>query len=156
MGVYRASVLQNIATNPKEEGRKQMLVVGLKRLVGVGLGIGFGSFCYAKATHVTPQTLFSGANDKFRTFFTPLRDQPTSDGIVEFEAQWNSEVEGSHVSNEPVQVGSSGRPEDVWAFPQEEVQQGLQQMEDQRRQQVLSNRQQQPLRDNSVSSTTPD
>ena len=69
------------------------------------------------------------------------------------------QVEGSHVSNEPVQVESSGRPEDVWAFPQEEVQQGLQQMEDQRRQQgvvVLSNRQQQPLQDNTVSSTTPD
>ena len=68
------------------------------------------------------------------------------------------QVEGSHVSNEPVQVESSGRPEDVWAFPQEEVQQGLQQMEDQRRQQgvvVLSNRQQ-PLQDNTVSSTTPD
>ena len=69
------------------------------------------------------------------------------------------QVEGSHVSNEPIQVGSSGRAEDVWAFPQEEVQQGLQQMEDQRRQQgvvVLSNRQQQPLQDNNVSSTTPD
>ena len=69
------------------------------------------------------------------------------------------QVEGSHVSNEPIQVGSSGRPEDVWAFPQEEVQQGLQQMEDQRRQQgvvVLSNRQQQPIQDNTVSSTTPD
>ena len=69
------------------------------------------------------------------------------------------QVEGSHESNEPVQDGSSGRPEDVWAFPQEQVQQGLQQMEDQRRQQgvvVLSNRQQQPLQDNTVSSTTPD
>ena len=70
------------------------------------------------------------------------------------------QVEGSHVSNEPIQVGSSGGPEDVWAFPQEEVQQGLQQMEDQRRQPgvvVLSNRQQQqPLQDNTVSSTTPD
>ena len=69
------------------------------------------------------------------------------------------QVEGSHVSNEPIQVGSSGRPEDVWAFPEEEVQQGLQQMEDQWRQQgvvVLSNRQQQPIQDNTVSSTTPD
>ena len=70
------------------------------------------------------------------------------------------QVEGSEqVSNEPVQGGSSGRAEDVWAFPQEEVQQGLSQMEDQRRQQgvvVLSNRQQQPLQDNTVSSTTPD
>ena len=70
------------------------------------------------------------------------------------------QVEGSeHVSIEPIQGGSSGRAEDVWAFPQEEVQQGRQQMEDQRRQQgvvVLSNRQQQPLQDNTVSSTTPD
>ena len=70
------------------------------------------------------------------------------------------QVEGSeHVNNEPVQGGSSGRAEDVWAFPQEEVQQGLQQMEDQRRQQgvvVSSSRQQQPIQDNTVSSTTPD
>ena len=61
----------------------------------------------------------------------------------------------------------SARPEDVWLVQPEEVQQGLRQIEEQRLQEggeapvVFSDRQQQqfvqqPLQDNTVSSTTPD
>ena len=65
--------------------------------------------------------------------------------------------------------GESVRAEDVWLVQPEEVQQGLRQIEEQGLQQgggahvVLSHRQQQqqqfvqqPLQDNTVSSTTPD
>ena len=61
----------------------------------------------------------------------------------------------------------SARPEDVWLVQPEEVQQGLRHIEEQRLQEggeahvVFSDRQQQqfvqqPLQDNTVSSTTPD
>ena len=75
-------------------------------------------------------------------------------------------VVGSVSAGEAVD-GESVRAEDVWLVQPEEVQQGLRQIEEQGLQQgggahvVLSHRQQQqfvqqPLQDNTVSSTTPD
>ena len=68
-----------------------MLGIGLKRLLGVGLGLSVGSYCYAKTAQLPSGAVLSGlvdetayfhipsfhagANNKFRTFFTQPRDQ---------------------------------------------------------------------------------
>merc|ERR1711971_319455 len=137
-----------------------MLGIGLERLFGVGLGLSVGSYCYAKTAQLPSGAVLSGANNKFRTFFTQPRDEPPSDATAEFEAQWNMEVEGS-VAGEAVQ-GESVRVEDVWLVQPGEVGQGLQQIEQRGLQPhiVLSQQQQQqqqfvqPLQDDTVSSTT--
>merc|ERR1712233_164855 len=111
----------------------RMLRLGLKRLFGAGLGLTVvGSYCYANTAQLPP--ILSGANNKFRTFFTLPRGQPPTDAAAEFEAQWNLEVMGS-ASDEAVH-GESARPDDVWLLRPEEVRQSVRQIEEQGLQQV--------------------
>merc|ERR1712066_213449 len=142
-----------------------MIGVGLKRFLGLGFGLGVGSYCYAKTAQLP--SVFSGAEKKLRTFLTRPSDEPSTAARAEFEAQWNLEVV-ANVAHEAVQEEPSrSGPEDVWLLQPVEVRQGVQ---EQGLQQGggggeggvdfgLRNRQQfipSPLQDETVSSTTPD